>query len=327
MKNRLTALILTLILAAAILAGCAVAAAERNNTEIQVTEAGPKPTEDNTDMILTSEAAEAIALSSEGLTADQVTGLVTKYEVDDGVMGYDVEFRSGDYEYDITVNAETGKVASWDKEHDPQETAPAATEAPATDPPATEAPADKTETTKSSTAKDASSGSSSTGKTASSSLISADKAKSIALDHAGVSASDATNLRCEYEIDDGVKEYEVDFRSGDYEYEYTINAETGTITSHDKEYDPVETKPAETEPPATEAPAEEIISASKAKSIALNHAGLSSDEVKGMECEYDVDDGVKVYEISFRDTNGYEYDYEINAVTGKIISWDKELDD
>ena len=343
MKNRLTALILTLILA-----GCAAAAAERNDIQIKVTETGPMPTEANADMILTCEAAEAIALSNEGLTAAQVTGLVTEYEVDDGVKEYEIDFRSGDYDYDITVNAETGKITSRDKEYDPVETVPAATEAPETEPPATEAPAEKSSTSKntSSAKTSASTKKSSSAEKATEpketkpretepkateapageAIISASKAKSIALNHAGVKSSKATNMRCEYEIDDGVKEYEVDFRSGDYEYDYTINAETGKITSHDKEYDPIETKPKETEPPATEAPAEEKISASKAKSIALNHAGVSSDEAKGMECEYDVDDGVKVYEISFR-SGGYEYEYEINAVNGKIISWDKEKDD
>jgi len=58
--------------------------------------------------------------------------------------------------------------------------------------------------------------------------------------------------------------------------------------------------------PATEAPAEELISASKAKSIARKHAGVSSSKVKGMECEYDVDDGVLARICALFQVNGHK---------------------
>lgn len=53
----------------------------------------------------------------------------------------------------------------------------------------------------------------------------------IVLEHAGVSAEQAEHLRAQYELDDGVPEYEVDFRVGMTEYEYTVHAETGAILS------------------------------------------------------------------------------------------------
>ena len=68
-------------------------------------------------------------------------------------------------------------------------------------------------------------------------LIGMEKAKSIALNHAGISAGDARKMECEYEADDGVKEYEVDFHAGKYEYSYSIHAETGKILSWEKEID------------------------------------------------------------------------------------------
>ena len=135
-----------------------------------------------------------------------------------------------------------------------------------------------------------------------------------------MSASKASNVKVEYDKED--KEYEVDFRAGDYEYEYTIAAYSGKVLSHDKEYDPVETRA--TEPP-TEKPAESTrIGKDKAKSIALKHAGLSADDVKGLQVEYDKDDGVPIYEVEF-DHGRKEYSYEIHAETGKILSW--EIDD
>ncbi len=69
------------------------------------------------------------------------------------------------------------------------------------------------------------------------SKISEEKAKSIALDHAGFKESDVQFLRVEYDFDDGVEKYEVDFKQGKYEYDYDINAKTGEILSYDKDID------------------------------------------------------------------------------------------
>lgn len=76
----------------------------------------------------------------------------------------------------------------------------------------------------------------------------------------------------------------------------------------------------------TEKPADSKISEEKAKSIALNHAGLKESEVKFLHVELDYDDGVLRYEVDFRQGN-YEYDYDIDANTGKILSYDKDIDD
>lgn len=65
---------------------------------------------------ITREEAEAIALEHVGFTADQVTGLRTEYEVDDGVARYEVQFRQGRWEYDYEINAETGDILSYDRD-------------------------------------------------------------------------------------------------------------------------------------------------------------------------------------------------------------------
>lgn len=70
----------------------------------------------------------------------------------------------------------------------------------------------------------------------------------------------------------------------------------------------------------------EVISKSKAESAALNHAGLSKSQVKFFECKLDRENGIKVYEVEF-DYSGYEYEYEINAQNGKIISVEKNRAD
>lgn len=67
--------------------------------------------------------------------------------------------------------------------------------------------------------------------------ISEDKAKEIALSHAGLSEADVTGLIAKLDYDDGVLSYEIDFRQGNTEYDYEIDAKTGEILSYDKDID------------------------------------------------------------------------------------------
>ena len=64
----------------------------------------------------------------------------------------------------------------------------------------------------------------------------------------------------------------------------------------------------------------------KAKSIALNHAGVSENKAYDMEIELDDEDGTLVYEVEFK-SGGMEYSYEINAATGAILKHEAELED
>ncbi len=168
--------------------------------------------------------------------------------------------------------------------------------------------------------------------------ITASNAESAALTHAGVSEYSTLSLRSEFNCDDKVPNYDVDFCYEGTEYDYEINAKTGEVIKVEKEKcdhrhssqtenadeEMTETKSsAKTE--STDASSSKI-SRSEAKAIALKHAGLSESSVKHLEIEYDKDNGVFVYEVSF-EHNGYEYDYDINSKTGKIISYDKERDD
>ena len=76
----------------------------------------------------------------------------------------------------------------------------------------------------------------SAGEASSSGYIGKSKARQIALDKAGVSASNAEFVRIELDYDDGVRIYNVEFYAGDYEYEFEINARTGKIYDYDKDY-------------------------------------------------------------------------------------------
>ena len=60
-----------------------------------------------------------------------------------------------------------------------------------------------------------------------------------------------------------------------------------------------------------------------AKSTALMHAALTENDVTALTVKRDIEDGVEVYEVEFwKDTT--EYDYDVDAATGEILSFDIE---
>lgn len=67
------------------------------------------------------------------------------------------------------------------------------------------------------------------------------------------------------------------------------------------------------------------ISADEAKKAALDHAGLKESDVTDLDVDLDRDNGILKYEIDFH-ANGIEYDYDINADDGTVISADKDRD-
>lgn len=152
--------------------------------------------------------------------------------------------------------------------------------------------------------------------TSAASRIGVKKAKSIALKHAGLKASQVKFKKAKLDYDDGRAVYEVEFYKGNKEYDYEIDAKTGKILSYDHDIEDNESNKS----------SKVKISSSKAKSIALKHAGLKESQVRGLKVSLDDDDGKKVYEVEFH-KGKYEYNYEISASTGKILDYEKEYDD
>ena len=147
--------------------------------------------------------------------------------------------------------------------------------------------------------------------------ITPEQAKEIALNHAGFAAADVSGLRAEYDREDN--HWDVDFRTGDWEYDYDIHADTGVIVKAVKDYEPVKStppSPTEVQPAATRLTAEE------AKAIALKHAGLAEEQVRSLRVEFETERGVPKYEVDFV-SNGWEYEYDIHAETGEILSFEK----
>ena len=147
-----------------------------------------------------------------------------------------------------------------------------------------------------------------TAQPAASSYIGVDQAKSIALKHAGLSAAEVSFTKAKLEKDDGLRKYEIEFIKGSTEYEYEIDAATGSILEYKTEQEeggaPTQSK---------------VISLDQAKSAALKHAGLSASNVTFTKAK--LDDGK--YEIEFI-KGSTEYEYEIDAATGSVLEYDVE---
>ena len=67
--------------------------------------------------------------------------------------------------------------------------------------------------------------------------ITANDAKQAALKHAGLDESQVSNVDVDLDRDNGRLIYEVDFNSGNTEYDYDIDSETGEVISFDKSKD------------------------------------------------------------------------------------------
>lgn len=149
-----------------------------------------------------------------------------------------------------------------------------------------------------------------------------------AMDIAAAAFGKASTAKMAYsavdpELDESPAHYEVEIKSqtGE-EFEYKIDAYTGAILESKREAaDGTEVPVVQPSKPA----ASGDIGYAKAKSVALNHAGVSENKAYDMEIELDDEDGALVYEVEFK-FGGMEYSYEINAATGAILKHEAELD-
>lgn len=69
-----------------------------------------------------------------------------------------------------------------------------------------------------------------------------------------------------------------------------------------------------------------MISEEEAKAIALDHAGLTSDQVTFVKSKLDQDNSKKHYEVEFYSHDNTEYDYEIDPYTGEILEYDHDAE-
>ena len=160
--------------------------------------------------------------------------------------------------------------------------------------------------------------------------IGMDAARTAAEEYAGMTALDSVTAEVDSELDESLAHYEVELHTAWGEFEYLVDAYTGKVLSGQKDLLTTASTPNETTKPSDQKPdpsgTAQNIGYAKAKSIALNHAGVSENEAYDMDIELDNEDGILVYEVEFKSGN-MEYDYEINAATGAILTHETEIDD
>lgn len=237
-----------------------------------------------------------VALQDAGFKAENVSNLSAHYDTEDGTSVYEVSFTANGFDYEYIIKASNGKILEADRDA-VKVSAPKDTK--------TEQPA-KSETTSSGDG------------------ISLKEAKNIALKHAGISSSKATFVKAKKDYEDGIQVYEIEFYSGNTEYDYEIRVSNGEIISYDKDIENYSIPSKNSG--SSQTPSSNYIGVDKAKSIALKDAGLSSSSVTFTKAKLDREDGVRVYEIEFF-TSDKEYEYEINASSGKIRDKDVEFND
>lgn len=177
-------------------------------------------------------------------------------------------------------------------------------------------------------------------------------AKEIAFTDAGISAEQVQYLWSKMDYDNGKAVYDVEFVVNGVEYDYEIDAVSGTILSVDQEADNYR---AANQTAGTQAASQtsgnaasqkttaqsnstvqtanqgstvqqnNYIGEQAAQDAALAHAGVSAQNVSFVRTKLDWDNGRWQYEVEFYD-QGTEYDYSIDAVTGEVLGYDYDAE-
>lgn len=166
-------------------------------------------------------------------------------------------------------------------------------------------------------------------------FMSKNEVKNIVADYMNANSNDLYFDSIDFEMDKKIYEVEVYYQNKDYEYK--INAKNGKViytdfrndtnqnnSSNGNKFNDNSNNGNANQNSLNQQTAN--ISEEEAKDIALTHANLASNSVSFLRTELDHDHRTLVYEVDFIYDN-YEYDYTIDAMSGEIISYDKDYHD
>lgn len=247
--------------------------------------------------LISMEAAQEVALKAANIAAEDAAISATTLNEVAGTSCYKVEFTSGDYAYAYTVNAETGAVMEMSSQEKNEVDTQAQTEAtvPAADSATTQSSAAATAQTVTGT-------------------VDEEMAQKIALEHAGVKATDATITKSKLDYEGRRQVYEIEWYAGGKKYDYEIAVDTGEILS--SAYDE------KTSGWSVSNSSNVTVSEADAKQTALGRvSGATQKDI--YEWKFDYDDGRPEYEGKII-YGGTEYDFTIDASSGAVIEWETE---
>ena len=139
----------------------------------------------------------------------------------------------------------------------------------------------------------------------------------------------------------------MEFTAGGAKYEYAVDALTGSIIEAKKESGESQssssqpsssssqassqsgsslnsTPKAESSQASSAAGSTGLITEEEAANIAKEHAQVT--DCTMLPVKLDRDDGRQVYDVEFFTADGKEYDYEIDAATGEVLSYDYDAE-
>lgn len=247
--------------------------------------------------LISMEAAQEVALKAANIAAEDAAISATTLNEVAGTSCYKVEFTSGDYAYAYTVNAETGAVMEMSSREKNAVDTQAQTEAtvPTADSATTQSSAAATAQTVTGT-------------------VDEEMAQKIALEHAGVKATDATITKSKLDYEGRRQVYEIEWYAGGKKYDYEIAVDTGEILS--SAYDE------KTSGWSVSNSSNVTVSEADAKQTALGRvSGATQKDI--YEWKFDYDDGRPEYEGKII-YGGTEYDFTIDASSGAVIEWEAE---
>ena len=247
--------------------------------------------------LISMEAAQEVALKAANIAAEDAAISATTLNEVAGTSCYKVEFTSGDYAYAYTVNAETGAVMEMSSREKNAVDTQAQTEAtvPAADSATTQSSAAATAQTVTGT-------------------VDEEMAQKIALEHAGVKATDATITKSKLDYEGRRQVYEIEWYAGGKKYDYEIAVDTGEILSSG--YDE------KTSGWSVSNSSNVTVSEADAKQTALGSvSGATEKDI--YEWKFDYDDGRPEYEGKII-YGGTEYDFTIDASSGVVVEWEAE---
>ena len=165
------------------------------------------------------EAAKSAAFAHAGLDAAQVTMGEVDFDYEDGRMVYELEFYASGAEYEYDIDASTGAVVKFSQEGGRPQTGSSTGSGGASG----------------NVPSGAGSGTAQSGAGGTATDIGSEAALAAALNHAEVSQDQVYDLEVKQEYDDGRLEYEIEFKTGGWEYEYTISAADGAILDYERD--------------------------------------------------------------------------------------------
>lgn len=249
------------------------------------------------EQLISMEAAQEVALKAANIAAEDAAISATTLNEAAGTSCYKVEFTSGDYAYAYTVNAETGAVMEMSSQEKNEVDTQAQTEAtvPTADSATTQSSAVATAQTVTGT-------------------VDEEMAQKIALEHAGVKATDATITKSKLDYEGRRQVYEIEWYADGKKYDYEIAVDTGEILS--SAYDE------KTSGLSVSNSSNVTVSEADAKQTALGRvSGATQKDI--YEWKFDYDDGRPEYEGKII-YGGTEYDFTIDASSGAVIEWEAE---